>query len=123
MVADDQARRQLHLRLEEVLGADAATTLIEGLHYADLATTDDLGRLGERVEVGLAEIDTGFVVLGQRLDARLDVQSDIVWEALLQFEVTLAEALRAHMTTVVFALAGAVLTMVVLAFALARLTS
>ena len=48
MAVDERARHQLYLRLEEHLGAEAATTLMEHLPptgWADVATKRDLDHL------------------------------------------------------------------------------
>lgn len=53
MALDERARHQLYLRLEEHLGAEAATTLMEHLPptgWADVATKRDLDYLKVEVE-------------------------------------------------------------------------
>jgi hypothetical protein len=50
MAIDERARHELYLRLEEQLGAEAATTLMEHLPpvgWADVATRRDLDHLRE----------------------------------------------------------------------------
>jgi hypothetical protein len=50
----EEARHQLHGRLDEVLGKDHATTLMEHLPpggWANMATKADLDRLEERLDV------------------------------------------------------------------------
>jgi hypothetical protein len=52
MAIDERARHQLYLRLEEQLGPEAATTLMEHLPpvgWADVATKRDLDQLGDRL--------------------------------------------------------------------------
>ena len=52
MAIDERARHQLYLRLEEQLGADAATTLMEHLPptgWGDVTTKRDLEQLGDRL--------------------------------------------------------------------------
>ena len=100
MVVDERSRHELYRRLEEVLGPDAATTLIEhlpGVGWADVATRHDLAGLEQRIDL--------------RFDA---ARSDL--------RATFEHELRAQTTTIVFALVGVVLTMAALAFALARFT-
>ncbi len=98
MAVDERSRHELYRRLEEVLGSDAATTLIEHLSpvgWADVATKHDLAALEER------------------LDLRFDsMASDL--RAYFEHE------LRKQTTTMIFALVSVVLTMAALAFALAR---
>jgi hypothetical protein len=58
MALDERARHELYLRLEEHLGADAATTLMEHLPptgWADVATKRDLDHLRE---ITKADIDS-----------------------------------------------------------------
>lgn len=68
MVLDERSRHDLYLRLEEALGPDAATTLMEHLPpvgWADVATKRDLDALEQRV-------DMRFGSLEERLDHRFD---------------------------------------------------
>ena len=54
MVVDERSRHQLYRRLEEVLGPEAAPTLIEHLPpvgWADVATKHDLAGLEERLDL------------------------------------------------------------------------
>ena len=63
MSVDDRARHRLYLRLEEVLGSEEAGVLMAHLPpggYADLATKEDLARLGDQLR---AEIER----MGRRL--------------------------------------------------------
>ena len=53
MAIDEQGRHRLYDRLEEVLGAEEATILMEHLPpvgWADVATKRDLDALGNRME-------------------------------------------------------------------------
>lgn len=52
MAIDERARHELYLRLEETLGPEAATTLMEHLPrfgWADVATKRDLDQLADRI--------------------------------------------------------------------------
>lgn len=56
MGIDERARHQLFLRLEDILGTDEATTLMEHLPptgWADVATKHDLAQLEDRVDIRL----------------------------------------------------------------------
>jgi hypothetical protein len=56
MAIDERARHQLYLRLEEHLGAEAATTLMEHLPptgWAEVATKRDLDQLADRLRAEL----------------------------------------------------------------------
>jgi len=60
MAIDERARHELYLRLEQQLGAQAATTLMEHLPpvgWADVATKQDLTLLESRLE---ARFERGF---------------------------------------------------------------
>jgi hypothetical protein len=55
---DERARRELMVRLEEVLGPDQAATLMENLPprpWSELATKDDLGPV--QVDIGVLKAD------------------------------------------------------------------
>jgi hypothetical protein len=60
MAIDERARHELHQKLEEILGADEAATLMSHLPpvgWADVATKHDLAQLGDRLRV---EMYRGF---------------------------------------------------------------
>ena len=126
MAVDERSRHDLYRRLEEVLGAEAATTLIEHLPpvgWADVATRHDLVALEQRMELRFARIDDRFDRIDDRFgmmedrcsrfDDRISAMGDRLMAA---FE----HELRSQLTTVVFGLVSIVLTMSALAFALVR---
>jgi hypothetical protein len=93
MALDERARHHLYLRLEEQLGPEAASTLMEHLPpvgWADVATKRDLDQLADRLEAQLYK--------------------------------ALAEQTRAVVLTAALTNVGAVLAVAGLAFAAARLT-
>jgi hypothetical protein len=144
MAVDERSRHELYRRLEEVLGPEAATTLIEHLPpvgWADVATKHDLAALEERMELRFDRIDDRFDRIDDRFarnDDRFDriddrfAQNDDRFTHLEQrfdeklsamgFEPRAAfeHELRGQTTTVIFALVSVVLTMAAMAFALAR---
>jgi len=72
MSIDEQARRELHDRLDEALGSTAAGTLMAGLPprgWADVATKDDLARLEER-------FNARFDASEERSTARFDASEE-----------------------------------------------
>ena len=74
MVVDDRSRHELYRRLEEVLGLEAATTLIEHLPpvgWADVATKGDLAALEQRIELRFDRIDDRFSRIDDRF-SRID---------------------------------------------------
>ncbi len=82
MVVDERSRHELYRRLEEVLGPEAATTLIEHLPpvgWADVATKHDLAVLEERIELRFARVDDRFDRAADRFD-RIDDRFDRIEE-------------------------------------------
>lgn len=139
MAVDERSRHELYHRLEEVLGPDAATTLIEHLPpvgWADVATKNDLAGLEQRMDLRFARvegrfdsIDERFNAVNQRftaMDDRItattsDLRATFEHEMRVQSE-SFGQQLRSQTTTMVFGLVSVVLTMAALAFALARFT-
>ena len=71
MVLDERSRHQLYLRLEEALGPDAATTLMEHLPpvgWADVATKRDLDALEQRLALRFEAIDNRFETIDHRFE-------------------------------------------------------
>jgi glutathione S-transferase len=150
MVVDERSRHELYRRLEEVLGPDAATTLIEHLPpvgWADVATKHDLAGLEQRLELRFTRVDDRFTrvddrfavleerfaVLEERIDDRFALNEERIDDrfalneersnaAMSDLRGVLEHELRSQTTTVIFGLVGMVLTMAALAVALVRLT-
>jgi hypothetical protein len=139
MVVDDRSRHELYRRLEEVLGLEAATTLIEHLPpagWADVATKHDLVNLEERLELRFAgrfaaidgrfdQVDERFNAIEERfkgLDWRFEGLDDRLRGGMSELRAAFERELRGQTTTMVFGLVSVVLTMAALAFALARFT-
>lgn len=142
MVVDDRSRHELYRRLEEVLGVEAATTLIEHLPpvgWADVATKHDLASLEQRIELRFeriddrfARVDVRFNALEERfnsiderfkgLDWRFEGLDDRLKGGMSELRAAFEHELRGQTTTMVFGLVSVVLTMAALAFALARFT-
>jgi len=125
MVVDERSRHQLYRRLEEVLGADAATTLIEHLPpvgWADVATKHDLASLEERIELRFARVDDRFDLIDERMNERFNAMDDRIRASASDLRATFEHELRSQTTTMVFGLVSVVLTMAALAFALVRFT-
>ncbi len=114
MVVDERSRHQLYRRLEEVLGPEAATTLIEHLPpvgWADVATKHDLAGLEQRMDLRFT-----------RIEERFDLMDERTKRSAFELRAAFADDLRSQFTTTVFALVSVVLTMAALAFALVRFT-
>lgn len=136
MVVDERSRHELYRRLEEVLGPDAATTLIEHLPpvgWADVATRHDLAGLEQRIDLRFERVEERFERVEERIKAamsefratfehELRTQSSGFEHELRAQSSAFGHELRAQTATMVFALVGVVLTMAALAFALARFT-
>ena len=104
MALDERSRHELFLRLEETLGPEAATTLMEHLPpvgWADVATKRDL----DQTAILLRSEIQG---LGDQLRS--------------EFYRALADQTRTILLTVVSTTIGAVIATATLTFAAARLT-
>ena len=115
MVLDERSRHELYLRLEEVLGPEAATTLMEHLPpvgWADVATKHDLDALEQRM-------DMRFGAMEERFDLKLEAAKH---ELLAAFRGELQTALTAQGRQIAITLAGTAGALSALAFAAARLT-
>jgi hypothetical protein len=151
MVLDERSRHELYLRLEEALGADAATTLMEHLPpigWADVAMKRDLDALEQRLDLRFDlrfdaidqrfdavdqrfdAVDQRFETLGQHLDLRfgaleqrIDLRSEALEHKLMAaFRGELQTALTAQGRQLAITLAGTAGALSALAFAAARLT-
>ena len=146
MVVDEQSRHKLYRRLEEVLGPEEATTLIEHfppVGWADVATKHDLVALEQRIDLRFDRVDDRFKVIDDRfkviddrfkvvdekftrleesLGWRFDGLDDRIKAATSDLRATFEHELRSQTATMVFGLVSVVLTMAALAFALVRFT-
>ena len=136
MVLDERSRHELYLRLEEVLGPEAATTLMEHLPpvgWADVATKRDLDALERRLELRFGSIDQRFEGIEQRfegidqrfegIEQRFELRLDALEHKLIAaFRGELQTALNAQGRQLAITLAGTAGALSALAFAAARLT-
>ena len=146
MAVDERSRHQLYRRLEEVLGPEAATTLIEHLPpvgWADVATKQDLANLEDRIDLRFERfqehldgrfnviderftgVDAKFTLIDgrfDRIDERFNAMDDRMKASASDLRASFEHELRSQTTTMVFGLVGVVLTMAALAFALVRFT-
>jgi hypothetical protein len=102
MAMDDDARYELHRRLEEVLGRPAATTLMEHLPpvgWGDVARRSDIDTLQAATK---RDIDVLIATFDAKLHRALNEQT------------------RTLVVTMVYANLGAIFTAAGLAFAAAR---
>jgi hypothetical protein len=139
MALDERARHELYLRLEQILGAESAETLMEMLPpvgWADVATKRDLDALEERMNLRFELFDQRFGAVDSRfeaLDQRFDLVDQRMDERFEAWEHKLLAAFRAELLAqsnvisaqtraLIKANLGTVLSMAALAFAIARLT-
>lgn len=125
MAVDERSRHELYRRLQEVLGTEAATTLIEHLPpvgWADVATKHDLAGLEQRIELRFERLHEHVDGRFARIVERFDAMDERMKASSLDLRASFEHELRAQMTTVMFGLVSTVLTMAALAFALARFT-
>jgi hypothetical protein len=116
MAIDERARHELHRKLEEVLGADEAATLMAHLPpvgWADVATKHDvillkgdLAQLEERMNLRFEMVNQRFDSMEARFEAKLDSLVGRLYDRM-------AKQSRAT----VFAVLGSVLTVASLVFA------
>jgi hypothetical protein len=122
MVLDERSPHELYLRLEEVLGPEAATTLMEHLPpigWADVALKRDLDALEHRLDLRFDAIDQRFETLEDRIDLRSEALEHKLMAA---FRGELQTALTAQTRQLAITLAGTAGALSALAFAAARLT-
>ena len=103
MVPNERARHDLFLHLEQAPGPESAETLNEMLPpvgWADVATKRDLDALRHQL---LADLRGELLAQSKAINARVD-------------------AINAQMKTLIVANFGAVVSMAVLAFGIAKLT-
>jgi Fic family protein len=116
MAIDERARHELHRKLEEILGADEAATLMAHLPpvgWADVATKHDLAQLREYMNMRFGSIDQRFESIDQRFDSleeRFEGKLD-------RLRGELIEAMAKQSRATVFAVLGSVLTVAGLVFA------
>ena len=111
MAIDERARHQLYLRLEEHLGAEAATTLMEHLPptgWAEVATKRDLDQLRAATKTDV--------------DHLREMTSSDIQRMADQLRAELHRGMAEQTRTVVLANIGMFVAMAGVAFAAARLT-
>lgn len=135
MSGDERDRHELYGRLEEVLGAEYATVLMEHLPapFANLATKDDLRseaalvRSDLRGEISLLQADLRGEIALVRADLKSETglvrgeMGQLRHELTALFRKELSDSISAQTRTIVLALFAAMATSSSLAFAAARL--
>ena len=128
MALDERARRELFLRLEQVLGAEQAE-MLPPVGWADVATKRDLDTLEERMNLRFDLVDQRFEALEDGLDQRFEMVDQrfetLEHKLLAAFRGELlaqSNVITAQTRTLVIANVGTVLSMAALAFVAAKLT-
>lgn len=125
MSIDEQARRELHERLEEALGAGPAGTLMASLPpqgWAGLATKADLERVEERFDARFDTLEERFGARFEALEERFDLKlGSATNELRADFRGEITAAITAQTRTVILALFGTFLSSGGLVLAAARL--
>ncbi|MGH8895728.1 MAG: hypothetical protein ACRDZ4_01590 [Egibacteraceae bacterium] len=113
MAVDERSRHDLYTRLQDVLGSEQATTLMEHLPpvgWADVATKQDLGALEQRFDLKLEALEHRMLgALHQEIGG-------------LRQEIgAVRQELGAQTRLYVFSMVGSLATIASLAFAAARI--
>ncbi len=127
MAVGEQARHALYGRLEQMLGAEDATTLMSYLPptgWADVAVKRDLDALEERLNLRFAAVDERLDLRFAAVDERfrtLELRIDLTEQRLLAaFRGELNAAVTSQTRTMLYTMAGTVVSLGGMALALAR---
>ena len=129
MAVDERARQRLYDRLEQVLGAEEATILMEHLPpvgWADVATKRDLDTMAVATKRDLDTMAETFRREHQALAETFRREHESLRQSMETMEQRIMATVRADLLqqtrTMVLALSTAVVSVGGLAFAAARLT-
>ena len=126
MALDERSRHELYQRLEEALGSEAATTLMEHLPpagWADVAMKRDVDALEVALRRDLDRLEQRMEVRFEGLEERMHLRFDSTkFELLAAFRGELQAALTAQGRQLAITLAGTAGALSALAFAAARMT-
>jgi hypothetical protein len=109
MAVDERARLELYEQLARVLGTEAATTLLEHLPpggWSDVATTRDLDQLERRIALRFDASDARIEAAEQRM--------------LAVFRGELVTAITTQTRTMIFTMAGTVVSLAAVALTATR---
>lgn len=120
MTVDERRRHELHERLDQVLDAGHADTLMELLPpvgWADVATDRDLGAVEARMQAGFAEVRAEIAAVRTEMaEFRGEVRADIA-DFRGEFRAELQRDLRHQL----WAILGVLLVALVVSEALGRI--
>ena len=129
MVVDERSRRAMRRRLEEVLGEENATTLMEYLPPEELATKRDLEGLEQRLTLRISGVEgrmdglegrmggleRNLVAMEQRLNERIDLKIEScehrLHSAIDNLATSVAKDMVAQTRTFIFATLSALAAM------------
>ncbi|CAN5410087.1 MAG: hypothetical protein ACR2MC_05695 [Actinomycetota bacterium] len=116
MAVDERSRRAMRSRLEEVLGEEYATTLMEYLPPEEVATKRDLDGLNGRLD----GLERNMVAMEQRLNERIDLKTESLenrlHSAIDNLATSVAKDMVAQTRTFIFATLSALATVAALAY-------
>jgi hypothetical protein len=126
MAIDERARHELYLRLEEQLGAEAASTLMEHLPptgWSEVASKRDLDQLRVVMKADLDHYQAATRADFDHLSEVTRLEIERLGDQLRgEIHKALTEQTRTVVLTAVLANSGAVIAVAGLAFAAAKLT-
>ncbi len=124
MAVEERSRLAMRHRLEEVLGHEHATTLMEYLPPEELATKRDMDDLGARVDGLGARVDglgREMIAMERRLNERIDLKIEScenrLHSAIDNLATSVAKDMLAQTRTFIFASLSALAAMAAFAFA------
>ena len=127
MTVDERARHELYEQLARVLGTEAATTLLEHLPpggWSDVATTRDLDQLERRIALRFEASDARLDARFEAVDARFEAVGARIEAAeqrmLAVFRGELVTAITTQTRTMIFTMAGTVVSLAAVALTAAR---
>ena len=134
MAVDERSRRAMRRRLEEVLGEEHATTLMEYLPPEEFATKHDLEGLEQRLTLRISGVEgrmdglegrmdgleRNMVAMEQRLNERIDLKTESLenrlHSAIDNLATSVAKDMVAQTRAFIFATLSALAAMAALAF-------
>ncbi|MDQ3662607.1 MAG: hypothetical protein M3454_16450 [Actinomycetota bacterium] len=128
MSVEERSRLAMRRRLEEVLGEEHATTLMEYLPPEELATKRDLEGLEQRLTLRISGLEGRMdglegrmVGLSERIDLKTESLEHRLHSAIDNLGTSVAKDMIAQTRTFVFSTLGAMASTAALTFAAIRL--